>query len=164
MRKILFIVSMILLLYINIVSAHEHDFSEAKQLIDFGISCDELTDEQLEAIGEYYMEQMHSGEAHELMDTMMGGEGSESLKQIHINMAKRLYCNEDIYIGYGMMGSGGMMEMMNGNMMDSGMMGTYGFGYWNIVNVLYVLLLIGIIVLVYFWIFRLWKDMKKKDR
>lgn len=160
MKRILLIISMILLLNISIVSAHEHDFAGTKQFIDSGISCDKLTDEQLEAIGDYYMEQMHPGEAHEIMDNMMGGEDSESLKQVHINMARRLYCNDDVYIGYGMMDSGGMM---NGNMMDLGMMGTSGFGYWNVINILYVLLLIGIIVLVYFWIIRLWKDMKKKS-
>src|SRR3989338_10460153 len=119
MRKIFFAMVVILLVNISFVSAHEHNLAETKQLIDLGISCDKLTDEQLEAIGEYYMEQMHPGEAHELMDEMMGGEGSESLKQMHIQMAKRIYCNEDVS---GMMGSGGMMGMMPMmmNMMGSG--------------------------------------------
>src|SRR3989339_1456582 len=137
MRKIFFAIMVVLLLNIGIASAHEHNFDETKQLINLGISCDKLTDEQLESIGDYYMEQMHPGEAHEIMDNMMGGEGSESLKQVHINMAKRLYCNENFYIGYGMMGSGGMMGMMN--MMGVGMMDSYpasyaygNYGYWNI--------------------------------
>jgi len=47
-----------LLLNISLASAHEHNFAETKQLIDSGISCDKLTDEQLEAMGDYYMEQM----------------------------------------------------------------------------------------------------------
>ncbi len=121
----------VLLLNINLILAHGHNFNETKQLIDSGISCDELTEEQLEAMGDYYMEQMHPGEAHELMDQMMGGEGSDSLKQVHINMAKRLYCNEDIG---GMMGSGGMMGggmmnmMMGNNQMGSGGMGMMGSG------------------------------------
>lgn len=74
MREIftILILSM-LLLSVGLVSAHEHNFGETKQLIDSGIGCDKLTDEQLESIGEYYMEQMHPGEAHELMDNMMGG-------------------------------------------------------------------------------------------
>lgn len=62
-----------------------------------------------------------------------------------------------------MMNSGGMMNIMGSTMMDSGMMGTsYGYGYWNVITVLYILLLLGIIVLIYLWIFRLWKGMKKK--
>ena len=53
MKKIftIFIFSM-LLVSVSLVSAHEHDFAETKQLIDSGISCDKLTDEQLEAMGE----------------------------------------------------------------------------------------------------------------
>jgi len=140
-----------------------------------------LTEEQLEAIGDYYMEQMHPGEAHELMDKMMGGEGSESLRQMHVTMAKRLYCNED---AGGMMGSGqtmGMMNMMGGNMMgmmgDSmmggqvpqttmqGMSGNWGgLWYWNVLNVLYAILLIGLIILVFFGIIKLWKDISQGKR
>ena len=165
MKNILLTVGIILLLSISIVSAHEHDFSETKQLIDSGVSCDKLTGEQLEAVGEYFMEQMHSGEAHELMDQMMGGEGSESLKQMHIQMAKRIYCNEDVS---GMMGSGGMMGMMPMmmNMMGSGMMGNWGysFGYWNFINILYVILLIGLIILVYLWIIKLWRNSYAKKK
>ncbi len=159
MRKILFAIMVVLLLNISLVFAHEHNFDETKQLIDSGISCDKLIDEQLEAMGDYYMEQMHPGEAHEMMDQMMGGEGSDSLKQMHIQMAKRLYCNEDVG---GMMGGSMMNMMMGNNMMGSGMMGNlgYGFGYWNFLNVLYVLLLIGLVILVYLWIIKLWRNMK----
>src|SRR3989338_7625517 len=87
------------------VFAQEHDFTEAKQLIASGIGCSNVTDDQLEGMGDYYMEQMHPGEAHESMDQMMGGEGSASLRQVHISMARRLYCNEN---AGGLMG-GGMM-------------------------------------------------------
>ena len=163
MQKNLFVISIILLLSISLVSAHEHNFAETKKLIDSKTSCDKLTDEQFEAIGDYYMEQMHPGESHELMDKMMGGEGSESLRQVHINIAKRLYCNEDTGGMMGMMG-GGMMNMMMGGNMGYGMMGNYGYGfsYWNFLNVLYVILLIGLIVLVFLGIIKLWKDLFKK--
>jgi len=172
MRKIFFAIMVVLLMNISLAFAHEHNFDETKQLIDSGISCDKLTDEQLEAMGDYYMEQMHPGEAHEMMDKMMGGEDSESLKQMHIQMAKRLYCNE----GDGGMMGGGMMNMMmgNGNMMGGqtpqtnmiqGMMGNSGyFGYWNFLNVLYVILLIGLIILVYLLIIKLWRDFYGKKK
>ncbi len=164
MKKTLLAISMALLLNIGIVLAHEHNFPETKQLIDSGISCDELTDEQLEAIGEYYMGQMHPGEAHELMDQMMGGENSESLKQMHVQMAKKLYCNKNIG---GMMDSEGMMEMMMDqaysnndmmikntkggvDMMDGyGMMGgsSIGMSLWWLVQVVITAFIFGII----FW-------------
>src|SRR3989338_6346773 len=135
MKKTMISVLFFVVLINSVLAQEEHDFTETKQIVDSGVSCSELTNEQLEEIGDYYMEQMHPGEAHEIMDNMMGGEGSKSLKQVHINMAKRLYCNENVYIGYGMMGSGGMM-----NMMGRGMMGNYypasynynNYGYWNI--------------------------------
>lgn len=167
MKKIILSTIFVLLLNLALVSAHAHDFTEAKQLIESGVSCEDLTEEQLEEIGEYYMEQMHPGEAHEAMDEMMGGEGSESLRQMHINMARRLYCDENVG---GMMGSGGMMGMMMGgenmmgNNMMQGMMGDfgYGYGYWNFVNTLYIILLIGLIILVYLWIIKLLRNMQSK--
>ena len=147
-KALLFVIGLVLLLNISSVLAYEHNLAETKQLIDSAIGCDKITDEQLEAIGDYYMEQMHPGESHELMDNMMGGEGSESLKQVHINIAKRLYCNENVYIGYGMMGSGGMMSMMG-----RGMMGSYpasydysNYGYWNIFWILLSTAVIFLIV------------------
>ena len=147
-KALLFVIGLVLLLNISSVLAYEHNLAETKQLIDSEIGCDKITDEQLEAIGDYYMEQMHPGESHELMDNMMGGEGSESLKQVHINIAKRLYCNENVYIGYGMMGSGGMMSMMG-----RGMMGSYpasydysNYGYWNIFWILLSTAVIFLIV------------------
>ena len=157
-KKIIFFLIFILFLNLSLISANENNFNETKQLIDSGIGCDELTDEQIEAIGDYYMEQMHPGEAHELMDQMMGGENSESLKQMHIQMAKRLYCNENVYSGYGMMGYGGMMNY--------GMMGKWNssFGYWNFINILYLILLIGIIVLIIVWIIKLTKSEGKRKK
>jgi len=170
MRKMFLVIMAVLVLNISLALAHEHNFAETKQLIDSGIGCDKLTDEQLEAIGDYYMEQMHPGEAHEMMDKMMGGEGSESLRQAHINMAKKLYCNEDIGE---MMGSGNMMGMMNmagGGMMSwqapqTNMMGNWGYSvYWNFLSTLFIILLIGLIVLVYLWIARLWKNSYGKKK
>ncbi len=106
---IIFIVVVILLANSSLVSAiTQQEINEAKNLTDSKADCKNLSDSQLEIIGEYYMEQMHPGESHELMHTMMGlGEGSEDEKQFHINMARTIYCGE-----HGMMGSGGMMGMM----------------------------------------------------
>jgi len=150
------------------VSSHSEDiFSQAEELIKSKTSCNDLTDEQLELIGDYYMEQMHPGEAHKTLDEMMGGEGSETLKEAHINMARAFYCWEHQVMSLGMMNmmmgrtKGGMMGMMGyGN--GYGMMG-YG-GYWSFYNVLLTILLIGLVVLVYLWIWKLWKSIKTKKR
>ena len=166
--------SLIALLSIGIAFSHgEDELADAKQIIGNKVPCSELTEDQLENMGDYYMEQMHSGEAHELMDKMMGGEGSETLKQVHIQMAKRIYCDDTSGMAnYGMMG---MMSMMGGGMMNmagSGMMGNlgygmmgnlgYGAGYWSFVNILYLILLIGLIILVYLWIVKLLQNIQHK--
>jgi len=152
MKKKILILVIFLLGIVAVLAQENHDseIEEGKNLVESKISCDKLSDEQLEAMGDYYMEQMHPGEAHEIVDNMMGGEGSKSLKQVHINMAKRLYCNDNVYIGYGMMGSGGMM-----NMMGRGMMGSYpasydysNYGYWNI----FWILLFAAVIFLIVWI------------
>ena len=157
MKKTILILAIFLLSTAAVLAqeGHNNEIEEGKKLVESKISCDKLSYEQLEAIGDYYMEQMHPGEAHEIMDNMMGGEGSESLKQVHINMAKRIYCNDNVYISYGMMGSGGMM-----NMMGRGMMGIYptsyaysNYGYWNI---FWILLFAAVIFLIVWITPRFW--------
>ena len=139
MKEILFIILVVILFSFIVSAQEEHNFTETKQLIDSGISCSELTNEQLEDIGDYYMEQMHPGEQHEMMDEMMGGEGSESLKQVHINMGLTFYCGE-----VGVMSSG----MMN-TLMGRGMMGNWGYSgtnFW-IFNILFIIVIVLLIIL-----------------
>ena len=152
MKKAIVLFILFSVLLTSQVLAQKHGFAEIKSLIDSRVICSELTNEQLEEIGDYYMEQMHPGEAHEIMDNMMGGEGSQSLKQVHINMARRLYCNENVYIGYGIMGSGGMTGMMN--MIGGGMMGNYqpyspysNYGYWSLFQIVFLVVSIIFIAL-----------------
>jgi len=161
MKKIIFVAIVVLLLNLGLANAiTQQEIKEAKGLIDSKVDCKSLSDSQLEIIGEYEMELMHSGDSHEAMHKMMGlKEGSEPEKQFHINMAKTIYCGESS----GMMG-GGMMSMMMGGNMGYGMMRNYGygFGYWNFLNVLYVLLLIGLIILVFLGIIKIWRSLYQK--
>ena len=144
MKKIMLLLLVLLTVSLITNVNGEEDFTKAESLIKSRIACDDMTNDQLESIGDYYMEQMHPGESHELMDNMMGGEGSESLKQVHINMAKRLYCNENVYIGYGMMSSGSMINMMMGNYPANYDYSNYG--YWNIFWILFFVAVIFLIV------------------
>ena len=171
----------VLLLVLSLVAASEpEEIAAGKKLIESKISCASLTDDQLESIGEYYMEQMHPGEAHKLMDKMHGGEGSAQLNQMHQLMAKRFYCNENTSFGMGMMmgyGSGMMsgLGMMSGynNKLTGGktMMGFgnsgYGMmgsttGWWSIYAVLYTILLVGLVILVILAIIWMWKKVISK--
>lgn len=86
------------------------------------LNCSDITEEEFEKIGDAWMEVMHPGATHTEMDQMMGGEGSESLKLMHINMGERyLGCSSNNQ-GFGMMGSG---------MMGSGMMRGGALNNWN---------------------------------
>lgn len=150
MKKIILLLLIVSILP-SIANADMENFAEAEKLIKSKTSCDDLTDIQLELLGDYYMEQMHPGKLHEIMDERMGGEGSESLRQVHINMAKSFYCGE-----YGMMSSG-MMNMMMGrgfgtqrgnwNMMGNYYDGMYSMGFFGwIIPLLVIVILILLII------------------
>ena len=122
-------------------TASTDENAEAKQYIADKVSCQQLSDGQLEKIGDYVMEQMAPGAAHGQMEQMMGGEGTESLRQAHIFLARRWYCGD--VAGYSMMGMmmGGFGPSMmgpGGNLngpgfsrgFSNGMMGSFG-GYNN---------------------------------
>ena len=138
MRKIIILMMIVPIMFGAVFAVtDEHNFTQAIDIVNSKINCNNLTLNQLELIGDYYMELNHPGEIHEIMDEMMGGEGSESLRNAHINMAYRFYCSQ--FAGYtnsnynNMMG-GGMMYNDNyntnygGNNMMSGYWSPFGLG------------------------------------
>lgn len=87
------------------------------------LDCGKITDEDFEALGDSWMEETHPGSSHEVMDNMMGGEGSQSLESAHIQMGRNyLGCNDQQY-GYGYMG------MMGGYRSAPTQAGQYGQQY-----------------------------------
>lgn len=141
-----FLIVIILVISINFVYAHgEETFAQAENIIKEKISCNKLTDYQLEILGDYFMEQMHPGELHEIMDERMGGESSESLRQVHINMGQVFYCGE-----HGI-SSGNMMNVMMGREM----MGYYRYNnnydqsyYWIFLIIIIIFLILLIVLLI----------------
>jgi len=154
MKKLLTIVCAAILL-LSMVAAHEEDeVEEGRLLVESKRSCDEATDDQLEAIGEYYMEQMHPGALHDAMHEVMGlEEGTQEHDDFHIALAKRMYCGEytaGMMGGYGMMGYGnyGMMSMM-------GYGPYYSSGWWNWWGMLNILFVAVIFALVFWGVYKL---------
>ncbi|MEK6826789.1 MAG: SHOCT domain-containing protein [Nanoarchaeota archaeon] len=137
------IIFLCILLFSTITIANEN-FDEAVKLIESKTPCSELTEDQLEMMGDYYMEQMHPGELHEIMDARMGGEDSAQLKQVHINMAKMFYCGQSNVMPMGMIN----MMMNRGG---SNMMGFYGspYGYWGFGS-------FGMVMVILFWLVIIW--------
>ena len=159
---------LILFTAFGLVSANGDALEEGKRLVESNISCDQLTEHQLEEVGEYYMEQMHPGTGHEAMHQMMGlEEGTTEEERFHINLAKTIYCGTGT--SGGMMGSSMMGNMMGWNSPSTpygyGMMGYYNTPNllgWNIFDILLVILLVGLVILVYFHIWRKLKQSKNK--
>ncbi|GEM_PF-4617655 len=141
--KLLYIIILLLLLPLAIA---ETELEQGKLLVESKVDCSDLTEDQLEAIGEYTMEQLHPEQAHEEMHTILDlEEGTNAHKQFHVNLALTMYCQ-----------GGGMMAY--NNMMGYGMM---GYGSWNVFSFLYLLLLIGLVILAYLWIIKLYKSDKR---
>lgn len=125
------------------------------------LSCDSINDDQFEELGDAVMQAMiGDDEAHEVMDNMMGGEGSESLRSMHIAMGQRyLGCAQGQFGTMGMMG--GMMSMMgtggwqggNGFMMNSsyGPWGAMHSG-WGVGMILFWIIVIVAVVLLVKWL------------
>jgi len=126
------------------------------------VDCSKVTDVQFEKLGDAYMGLMLPNESqHEVMDNMMGGEGSESLTEAHINMGRSyLGCWSNYNSGpvfMPMMGasystnypSGGAMHGYGWgwNMMGGGF---GGYSWFGIITMLFLwtLLILGIIALV----------------
>lgn len=109
------------------------------------INCNKISEHQLEELGDAVMSEMHpNNEIHERMDAMMGGEGSESLKQAHINMALNyLKCNGNndynTITDQDMMG--GIMNMMgwtnNQSETRGGGYNMMGYGNWGTSNTMF---------------------------
>lgn len=166
---------MLLLASVLVVAhGHEAELEEGRQLVASGARCDALTEDQLEAIGEYLMEQMHPGAAHDAMHQMMGiQEGTPQHGAFHINIAQMMYCIQPsgMMMGPGMM-YGGMMggPMMRGGMMGMPMMGhsMMGWGYkttlFTIVGVLWLIILLGLAIAVWLWVIKLYRDVFSKKR
>lgn len=75
------------------------------------IECGKISDHEFEELGDAVMDRMLNDiELHERMDNMMGGEGSESLRQMHIAMGKSWSDCGGTSMGMFMPMMGGMMN------------------------------------------------------
>ncbi len=179
MKKIILPIIVLVLFFVPLVYAE--DFSRAESLIQSKVSCKGLLQEDLEDIGDYYMEQMHPGKLHEIMDQRLGGEGSEALRNVHIALAKSFYCGDQSMLSSGMMSSilgrsyglrnsnstssnlGGF-NMMGYNNYSYGMMGGYGFFWMSVLWILWLALAAFIFGAIFWWTYRLIiKENKEKE-
>lgn len=163
MKRFLTVILIIALAVPVFATMGSDEIATARQIISSNASCGKLNESQLELIGDYYMELMHPGQAHDAMEDMLGGEGSASLKQAHLQMAQVLYCGEtNTSVTYG--GMMGMMPLMGrfggygGGMMGYGMMNygnMMGYGdWWWVFGLLFWALVFVALALAVYWLYR----------
>jgi len=118
------------------------------------VSCNSLTDEQYELLGEYFMGQS-AGDYHAAMNKrmqqMMGEAGEE---QMHISLGRQYSgCATASNTGYyGMMGRG---ASQGNNVWGPGMM--FGYGFWSPWSLLWIafwILALTALVLAVVWLYR----------
>lgn len=113
MKKLLFVVALVSFLAADTASAQvgmmgsrgSNTVSVTNQTMDIGtalqeiyasqaisdatkLNCSRITDVQFEKLGDAYMGYIHPGQEHAIVEQMMGGEGSATLIQAHINMGR----------------------------------------------------------------------------
>lgn len=120
------------------------------------VDCENITDSQFERLGDAWMETIHPGEAHERMDAMMGGEGSATLREAHINMGTRYLGCPGNREGRGWKPHMGMMPwagMMGGEWTGGSGFQSSGLTLFWITWVVTILLLDALLVTLirYFW-------------
>lgn len=145
MKKSFIGIFLLILTNVVFVAAHgQEEIEDGRELVENKIVCEELTEEQLAAIGEYYMDLMHPGALHDAMHEMMGlEEGTEEHNAFHRDLAQRMYCGD---ASSGMMDFGGMGYGMMGMMYGSG----FGYSMWGWWNIFYIVLA-AVIFAVVFW-------------
>ena len=134
------------------------------------LNCQKVTNDQFEKVGDAYMGVMSGTEAnHTQMEQRMGGEGSESLNQVHIQMGENyLGCQTSgnnswmpmMFNSQNLASKGGGFPMMGwggyggyGNMMNGG----FGWGFGLVAVLFWIVAFIDLILLGIF----LWKKIRK---
>lgn len=117
------------------------------------LTCENLTDENFGALGEYFMGQM-MGDSHESMNNMMiqmmGEEGEE---EMHVALGKRMSeCESNAAMPQNMMNSGIMQMMIGGGMMGNNPMSMMNFSFapfgWIFMFLFWALVIAGIVALI----------------
>jgi len=128
------------------------------------LNCSKVSQDQFEKVGDAWMGVMAGSEQnHSAMEQRMGGEGSQTLKQAHIQMGENyLSCSNDqqnnwmpMMNGYQNAKGGGfpMMGYGYGGMMNEG----FGWGFGWVAFLFWIVAFIDLILLGVF----LWKRIRK---
>lgn len=68
------------------------EYEIGRTLVAQNVSCENLSDFELEMIGDYYLETKYPGRYHEMIDSGMGSRTEEEINQFHRDVAYEYYC------------------------------------------------------------------------
>ncbi|MEM0437785.1 MAG: hypothetical protein QXU54_00625 [Candidatus Micrarchaeia archaeon] len=68
------------------------EYEIGRTLVAQNVSCENLSDFELEMIGDYYLETKYPGRYHEMIDSGMGSRTEEEINQFHRDIAYEYYC------------------------------------------------------------------------
>ncbi len=91
MKKAAILIPIFIALFSSFVYA-DLKYTEAQMLIESKTPCSSLSDDQLAAIGEYYMDKLYYGNGREFVYRRIGDD-PESLRFAQIEMARKEYCS-----------------------------------------------------------------------
>ena len=92
-KTVFYSLAFLLILAVPGLTHDDENFTVAQELVDARVPCSNLTQEQLIAVGDLFMEKTNPGPTHEAMDAAMV-EGSEMWKQEHLRVGNLLYCQD----------------------------------------------------------------------
>jgi len=163
MKRGVFIVIVLIMLSSLVIA--DGDFTQAEELIKNNVPCSQLSDVQLNLLGEYYMEQMYPDETHPILHEMIVGKAQ--LFQLHGALARSFYCGDhavlqtetmNFLMGRSLEGFPMLVQSQAG-MSPTGYGATGYPSVLKFTSVLYILLLATLIVLI---VWLIWNSLKKK--
>jgi len=181
MKKLLIII-LLFFVVISFAFAHSEDaelnaeIQKGKELFEKlqqgKITCQDLTNEDFHAIGEYAMELIVGGSDHLLMNQMMERmHGKEAEEQMHINMGKRFSgCetgyNRSTWMMGPMMGYWGWWNFSNwkGWSIFAPILAIFGFFWFLIIMLFPVFILILMILGIIYLIKKIKPEIKKENQ
>lgn len=117
------------------------EYEIGKTLVAQNVSCENLSDFELEMIGDYYLETKYPGDYHRLIDSGFGSRNEEEINQFHRDVAYEYYCQ---------------YQPVNQQQLD------FVDGTYSAIQLLQLLIVLGVVYLIYKIITEIIPEMRRE--